>query len=123
MKKSCLVLIAHGSKNPKWTAPFETLVNDLSREVGAEKVFLSFMELASPSLQDVTKKIVANGVTHYRLLPLFLANGNHLAHDLPAQVEEMKQLFAGLEIELLPPIGQHPMFTSLMRQLARECVT
>ena len=123
MKKSCLVLIAHGSKNPKWTAPFEKLVNDLSREVGEGKVFLSFMELAAPSLQDVTQKIVASGVTHFRLLPLFLANGNHLDHDLPAQVEAVKRHFSGLEVEMLPPIGQHPMFASLMRQLARECLT
>ena len=122
MKKSCLVLIAHGSKNPRWTAPFQKMADDLSKEVGDGKVFLSFMELAAPTLQDVAGQIVKDGGLHFRLLPLFLANGNHLAHDLPAQVDDVKKQFPGLEVEMLPPIGQHPMFATLMRQLARECV-
>ncbi|MBI4023578.1 MAG: CbiX/SirB N-terminal domain-containing protein [Verrucomicrobia bacterium] len=122
MKKTCLVLIAHGSKNPRWTAPFQKLAEDLGREVGQDKVFLCFMELAQPSLQEVAARIVQGGTSHFRLLPLFLASGNHLDHDLPAQVEDVKRQLPGLEIEMLPPIGQHPMFATLMRQLARECV-
>ncbi len=122
MKKSCLVLVAHGIKNPQWTVPFESLVGELIREVGKGRIWISYTDLSSSSLQDVAGKIIEEEITHFRLLPLFLADGNHLEHDLPTQVEALHRCFSGLEVEILPPVGRHPMFASLMRQLVRESV-
>ncbi|MBM3890936.1 MAG: cobalamin biosynthesis protein CbiX [Verrucomicrobia bacterium] len=120
MKDDCLVLIAHGSKNPQWVAPFQKLADDLRQDAGEDRVFLCFMENAEPSLHDVTRQIVAAGARRFRLLPLFMAKGNHFLHDLPAEIERLRREFAGLEIELLPPIGQHEAFVKLMHRLIKD---
>jgi sirohydrochlorin cobaltochelatase len=119
---SCLVLLAHGSKNPNWLKPFEKLVTDLKHDVGEERVLLCFMENAAPSLPDAARQLLKRGTQHFRVLPLFMATGNHLQQDIPAQIEGIRSQFPELEIELLPPIGEHPLFLDLMHRLAQQCV-
>lgn len=122
MTNSCLVLIAHGSRNPKWLKPFEQLARDLKNDVGEENVFLCFMEHAEPPLQRVVQEVAIRGKRKLRILPLFMATGNHLQQDIPGQIAGIKKQFPELEIEVLPPIGEHPLFLELMQRLARQCV-
>jgi sirohydrochlorin cobaltochelatase len=117
--KNCLVLIAHGSRNANWTAPFEKLVTDLKSEVGENRVYLAYMEHSNPTLFDIAAEIVQAGIYHFRLLPLFMSSGNHLVQDLPQQVEEAQSQFPGLKIMLLPPIGQQPSFFEFLRTIAK----
>ncbi len=119
---SCLVLLAHGSKNPNWRKPFEKLVSDLKLDVGEENVLLCFMENAAPSLHDAARYLHTRSTKHIRVLPLFMAAGNHLQQDIPTQMEGIKSQFPEFDIEILPAIGEHPLFLDLMRTLARQCV-
>jgi sirohydrochlorin cobaltochelatase len=119
---SCLILLAHGSKNPNWLKPFEKLTKDLKQDVGANNVFLCYMEHATPSLQQVAQQLLNHGTQHFRVLPLFMASGNHFQQDIPAQIADLRSEFPELEIELLPPIGEHPLFLDLMHSLAQQCI-
>ncbi len=119
---SCLILIAHGSRNPNWLVPFQKLTDDLKKDEGGDRVHLCFMEFASPSLQEMAEQLHRQGITHARLLPLFLASGSHLAEDVPAALKELKAQFPSLQIELLPPIGEDPGFAELLRGLVKQYV-
>jgi sirohydrochlorin cobaltochelatase len=77
------------------------------------------MELASPSLMDVVEATVQHGVTKIRVFPLFLAVEGHVTNDIFPMVEEVRRTFPSVEIELLPPLGQQPMFRDMLRFLAR----
>ncbi len=123
MKTSCLILIAHGSKNPNWLKPFEKLARDLKQDVGEDKVFLCFMEHAAPPLSQVAQQLADSGTRHLRVLPLFMATGNHLQQDIPTEIADIRRQFPELDIELLPPIGEHQLFLDLMHKLARQCVS
>jgi sirohydrochlorin cobaltochelatase len=122
MKNSCLVLIAHGSRNPNWAKPFEKLTNELKQDVGEDKLFLCFMENSTPSVEEVFRQIVERGICRVRVLPLFMASGNHFREDIPTQIARVTSGVTNLEVELLPPIGEHPDFLELMRKLARQSV-
>ena len=63
---SCLLLMAHGSKNANWLLPFQQLANGLKQEVGEERVRLCFMELASPSLEEVARQLQREGTKYAR---------------------------------------------------------
>jgi sirohydrochlorin cobaltochelatase len=114
MNKSCFILIAHGSKKPEWAVPFQKLTDDLRKELGAEAVHLCFMENMHPTLLEVAPEIMKTSVRKCRLVPLFMAKGNHFRQDIPALIEEMKRSYPELETELLEPIGLHPLFFELM---------
>lgn len=115
-----LVLIAHGSKNSDWVAPFHKMTFDLRQDMGDRAVYLCFMEISEPGLMGVARQIVENGDRKCRLLPMFMAKGNHFYDDIPAQIKEVQAAFPALEIELLQPVGQHPLFLDLLRSLVKS---
>ena len=115
-----LILIAHGSHDPKWRAPFEDLVRTLQADLDPDRVQLSFMDCTPPSLMDAAGEAERLGVRLIRVLPLFLAGGGHVDNDIPPLVDEVRAKYAHLGVELLPPIGVHPRFVALIRELATE---
>jgi sirohydrochlorin cobaltochelatase len=117
---TCLILYAHGSRDPNWRRPFEQLAGELQRDVGEERVQLAYMEFAKPTLLDVAGDLQRRGIGRIRLLPLFLAGGAHVANDIPQQVGELMDRYPGLEVEVLSPIGEDPRLVSLMRAIATE---
>jgi sirohydrochlorin cobaltochelatase len=115
-----LILLAHGSHDPRWRAPFERLEADLKGAVGATRVRLAYLEFVGPTLLDVAAEAARDGMTGLRVLPLFLSAGAHVAQDIPVQVAQVRARNPRLEVEVLPPIGEHPRFTALLREVARE---
>ncbi|MDD5348818.1 MAG: CbiX/SirB N-terminal domain-containing protein [Chthoniobacteraceae bacterium] len=120
MNKTALILMPHGSKNPEWTAPFRKLAEDLRQDLGQDAVYLAFMEIASPNLTDAAAQMMQTQVRKARILPLFMARGNHFNTDIPTQIAEAKAAYPALDFELLEPIGRHPRFFELMREVIKS---
>ena len=103
------ILLAHGSPDPRWRGTFEAglaairprLVNNTS---------LAYMEMASPTLHDVIRGEYEQGTTRYIIVPLFFAAGRHLLEDVPRQIDELKESFANIDIELRDAVGENSAF-------------
>ena len=98
-----IILLAHGSPDPLWKEPFESLYSQISQMYGADNSSLAYMELTTPTLEDAVAALSSN-VKRVAVLPLFLAVGRHLRKDVPSQIEALQR--SDLEIKLLPPIGE-----------------
>ncbi len=120
MNTTALILMPHGSKNPEWTALFCQLLDDLRKEMGADAVYLAFMEIASPGLMDAAGELMKTPVRKARVLPLFMAMGTHFREDIPVQIAAVRAAFPELELELLEPIGRNPRFFDLMREVIKS---
>ncbi len=117
---ACLVLLAHGSKDPRWRAPFERIAQELRHELGQRKVRLAYMEFVGPTLMDVAQECVGQSLLNLRVLPLFMAVGAHLAKDIPEQVAEVRGRYPQLTVEVLPPVGEDIRVMQLLEQIALE---
>jgi sirohydrochlorin cobaltochelatase len=115
-----LILVAHGSRNPRWRASIERLTDLLQVDLGADKVRLAYMELAPPTLVDVASDAARAGVKNIRVLPLFLAAEGHVDRNIGPMVDQLREKLEPVEVELLPPIGQHPRFRELIHKIAVE---
>jgi sirohydrochlorin cobaltochelatase len=118
MSNVFLVLLAHGSRDPRWRKPFEALLQRVADAVGAAQVGLAYMEMAEPTLTEVVVAAREAGYRRFRILPLFMAAGAHLAQDVPFQLELLKISYPDLELTLLPPVGEHPEIQAAMARLA-----
>jgi sirohydrochlorin cobaltochelatase len=118
-----LILFAHGSDDPRWRAPFERMERRLREDLGDDRVRLAYMQYAEPSLPEVVEASVRDGFRSLRVLPLFLAGGAHMAREVPEQLSEITRAHPGLEIDLLPPVGEHPGFFELIGKIARGTAT
>ncbi len=81
---NALILMAHGSSDPNWRAPFERLAEQLSERL-ATPLRLAYMEICAPSLEDTVAELAAEGVERAEILPLFFAAGRHLRKDVPGR--------------------------------------
>ena len=118
--KSCLILIAHGSKDPRWCKPFERIVNKLKKELSGNMVQLAYIEFALPPLSKVISNLRRKKVNDIKLLPLFMAVGFHIKRDIKEIISKTKSENPELKIEMLPPVGEHPKMQSLICEIIKE---
>lgn len=108
MTQSAMILLAHGSSDARWRAPFETLEQNLQPSVG-KPVVLAFMELSEPSLEPRVAELAARGISRIAILPPFFAASRHLREDVPGQLEEIAREHP-VSLHLVDPVGQHSAF-------------
>lgn len=97
-----IILLAHGSPDPLWKQPFEALYTQVTQTYGENNVSLAYMEMTAPSLEEAVATL-GQTVKSIAVLPLFLAVGRHLRHDVPEQIIALQR--EDLQLTLLPPIG------------------
>jgi sirohydrochlorin cobaltochelatase len=114
-----LILMAHGSPDPCWRASVEKLIESVRSELGHRQVQLAYLE-CSPTLQEVVSDAVRAGVKRIRVLPLFLASPGHVDRDIRPVVAQLCAAHHPVEVELLPPLGQHPLFRELLHRIAAQ---
>jgi len=109
-----IILLAHGSSDKRWCETFEKLAEPTLMSVDNARV--AYMELAEPSMDAVIKEGVAEGITEFTIVPLFLAAGRHLRKDVPGMIEELEKVH-GAKIQLAPPIGENPLLGHAIRDV------
>lgn len=115
-----LVLIAHGSRNQGWRRSLEDLTTTLREDEASEKVRLAFMQFTGPTLEEVVASGREEGVRSFRILPLFMASAGHVDKDIRPLVETLTRRYPDTRLDLLPPIGEHPLFHSLIKTIAQD---
>ncbi|MFT5171129.1 MAG: sirohydrochlorin cobaltochelatase [Candidatus Marinamargulisbacteria bacterium] len=115
---SALILIVHGSSDDKWCDQFRNWTQQLKKELGKDRVFLAFMEIADPSLEKVVKEEARKGKTEFQVLPIFMSSGGHVDKDIPKLIAEIRRSKPDLSITQLPPIGIHPEVRETMTRVA-----
>ena len=77
-----LLLVAHGTRNPRGVEMIASLADAVSRDVGATRV--AFVDVLGPSPAEVLRDSGRPTV----LVPAFLASGYHVHADVPREVAD-----------------------------------
>ncbi|BBO99591.1 sirohydrochlorin chelatase [Sulfuriferula nivalis] len=101
-----LILFAHGARDPRWAQPFRRLQMMLSEQQPQHQVALAYLELMSPRLPDAVAAMVAQGITHIDIAPMFLGVGAHMRDDFPAIMAELNIQYPHVELAVLPVLGE-----------------
>jgi len=115
-----LILVAHGSRDARWRASVESVVDSVEAAVGPGRVMLAYMDLTPPTLLDVVTEAANAGVKSVHVLPLFLAEQGHVERDVRPLTDEVRRARPDLEIELLPALGQQPEYEQALRSIAHR---
>lgn len=113
-----LILLAHGSRDPHWRNSLEGLAGAVSTELPGEKVRVAYMQFEGPTLPDVVEEAVGSGHKTLRLLPLFMASAGHVDKDIKPMVGELTRIYPGVELKLMTPVGEDPLFPRLIVDIA-----
>lgn len=112
-----LLIIAHGSRKAESNQETESLTSKLKNKLNDfDLVAHAFLELAKPDIATGINSLIENGAKHIVVLPYFLANGNHVARDIPDEIAIIEQQASDIQIEMLPHIGSSDSIVDLAVQ-------
>ena len=115
-----IILFGHGSRDPLWRLPMETVAARLRALQAEVPVRCAYLELDTPDLGTAAGELVAAGATEVTIVPMFLGSGRHAREDLPALVRQMQQLQPGVRFVLQKPVGEDARLLDLIARIALE---
>jgi sirohydrochlorin ferrochelatase len=101
-----LVLLAHGSRDPRALGTVRALMARVRRLSPALPVHLGHIELTEPLLPDT---LAALGDTPAVLVPLLLGRGHHVGQDIPRMAAA-----ACAPTRTAAPLGPHPLLAEAL---------
>jgi sirohydrochlorin cobaltochelatase len=113
-----VVLFAHGSRDPLWRKPVETVAARLRERDASALVACAYLELTEPDLQTAVKTLVNGGASSIRVVPMFLGVGRHAREDLPLLMTELGALYPKVVFELQQSIGEDQRLIDLIADIA-----
>ncbi len=112
------ILFAHGSRDPLWRKPIEAVALRIGEMAPQVHVRCAYLELTAPDFNTSADELIALGVSHLTVLPLFLGVGKHAREDLPVLVAELQARHPAVCINLRPAIGEDVQMIELMARIA-----
>jgi len=101
-----LLLIVHGSRKASSTTEIALLAKNIaSQSHDFNHVRHSFLELAQPKVDAAIDELVMLGCQEIVLMPYFLAQGFHVAQDLPEILTQAQSAHAQVNFKLLKHFG------------------
>ncbi len=114
-----LLLVAHGSRRAASNDEVRALAHQLrSADHGFGRVECAFLELAEPSIPDGIRQAIAAGAGEVVVLPYFLSAGRHVATDIPAEVDVVRNEYPSVPVHLAPYLGSSAGIVALLLELA-----
>ncbi|GAA4629019.1 sirohydrochlorin chelatase [Actinoallomurus vinaceus] len=113
-----LVVVAHGSRDPRAAATIEELL-DLVRRSSGVRVVTSYLDHAPPAPGQALGGLVGEGADEAVVLPLLLTAAYHSKTDIPGALSEVHSAHPRLTLHYGATLGPHPLMTrALERRLA-----
>jgi sirohydrochlorin cobaltochelatase len=116
--RNAIVLFAHGSRDPLWHKPMEAVAERIREQSADVEVTCAYLELSQPDLPDTAAKLVANGVNHITIVPMFLGVGRHARDDLPELVVQLKAQHPTVTFHLQAAVGEDARLLDMLAKIA-----
>ena len=114
-----VLLLAHGSADPDWRAPFERLLKLFRLNAPHLPTELGYMEFAQPDFLEAARRLVTEKYcAEITVIPTFMSSGGHVAYDVPALIEQGRGMFQKVRWSLQPALGEAPEVQEAMLQVA-----
>jgi sirohydrochlorin ferrochelatase len=115
-----LVLIAHGSRDPRHATTVRTLAERVRSLRPAMRVQTGFLDFCAPGVPEVIDQLAAEGVRELIALPLLLTRAFHAKSDIPAVLREARSRHTRLTIRQADVLGPSPLLTSALERRLQE---
>ncbi|MFC8031690.1 sirohydrochlorin chelatase [Streptomyces griseoincarnatus] len=121
MRRPVLLVVAHGSRDPRHAATVHDLVRRVRAQRPGLRVETGFLDFNVPSVGAVLESLDAEGVRDVVALPLLLTRAFHAKADIPAVLSEAPPR---LRIRQADVLGPSPLLlTALERRLYEAGLT
>ena len=115
-----VILFGHGSRDPLWRLPMETVAARLRAMQPDTPVRCAYLELDTPTLAEAAAELVVGGATEITIVPMFLGTGRHAREDLPKLLWQLKAEHPLVLFSLQKSVGEDARVIELLARIALE---
>ncbi|MFE3370491.1 sirohydrochlorin chelatase [Streptomyces sp. NPDC059173] len=120
MTHPTLLVIAHGSRDPRHAATVHALTERVRAERPGLRVETAFLEFNAPSVPRVLERLAAQGEGEIVALPLLLTRAFHAKTDIPSVLREARTRLPGLRVRQADVLGPSPLLNATLERRLRE---
>ncbi len=123
MKKTAILLMAHGSRIAEANNAAYEIAEMIRAASTFEIVEVAFREMHPPDIQSAIDRCVTQGAERILLMPYFLFVGAHVREDLPAEMTLAKQRYPQVEFAMGNHLGAHRKLAEIVIERIAEGLT
>ncbi|BAG18229.1 MULTISPECIES: sirohydrochlorin chelatase [Streptomyces] len=120
MTHPTLLVIAHGSRDPRHAATVHALTERVRAERPGLRVETAFLEFNAPSVPRVLERLAAEGADEVVALPLLLTRAFHAKTDIPSVLREARARLPRLRVRQADVLGPSPLLNAALGRRLRE---
>jgi sirohydrochlorin ferrochelatase len=120
MRSPVLLVIAHGSRDPRHAATVHALVERARSLRPGLRVETGFLDFNAPAVPRVLERLAAEDVEDVVALPLLLTRAFHAKADIPAVLHEASARLPRLRIRQAEVLGPSPLLRSALERRLYE---
>ncbi|MEV6433151.1 sirohydrochlorin chelatase [Streptomyces anulatus] len=120
MTHPTLLVIAHGSRDPRHAATVHALTERVRAERPGLRVETAYLEFNAPSVPRVLERLAAEGADEVVALPLLLTRAFHAKTDIPSVLREARARLPRLRVRQADVLGPSPLLNATLGRRLRE---
>jgi len=105
MKKTGILILAHGSREKETESTLETVLSMVKAKLPETIVEYAFMEFSDRTIEKGVSALAAQAVEEIKIVPYFLFSGIHIKEDIQNRVTRCAANFPHLTIALGNTLG------------------
>ncbi|WP_049565131.1 sirohydrochlorin chelatase [Streptomyces sp. SBT349] len=115
-----LLIVAHGSRDPRHAATVSALTARVRRLAPGPRVATGFLDFTVPGVDQALSRLYAEGERRVVALPLLLSRAFHARQDIPAVLAEQRVRMPGLTIHQADVLGPGPLVLAALERRLGE---
>lgn len=120
MSSPVLLVIAHGSRDPRHAATVHALTSRVRALRPGLRVETGFLDFNAPSVPRVLERLAAEGADEVVALPLLLTRAFHAKSDIPAVLREARAALPRLRVRQAEVLGPSPLLNAALERRLYE---
>ncbi|MFE0580992.1 MULTISPECIES: sirohydrochlorin chelatase [unclassified Streptomyces] len=117
---SVLLVIAHGSRDPRHAATVHALTRRVRALRPGLRVETAFLDFNAPRVDQVLSALHAEGARDVVALPLLLTRAFHAKADIPAALSDALTRLPGLSVSVADVLGPSPLLVEALERRLSE---
>ncbi|MFE2430630.1 sirohydrochlorin chelatase [Streptomyces sp. NPDC059373] len=120
MVRPVLLVVAHGSRDPRHAATVHALTQRVRAARPGLRVVTAYLDFNAPSVPQVIDRLAAEGVREVVALPLLLTRAFHAKADIPTVLREATAGHPRLSVRQAEVLGPSPLLTAALERRLYE---
>ena len=108
------ILLAHGSKDPRWRTSFENLLEKIKKHSPKKKFCLCYLKICRPSLSEAVKDLADSNfkISTINIHSIFLSAGVHFNEEIKAMVSDLQATYPNLKFKINDVVGNNSIVSN-----------